>query len=230
MNAEDLKRKWDQLGERDPLWAILTDDSKKGGRWNLDEFFASGRSDAQNFVSLAAFLNDSLERGDALDFGCGVGRLSQGFAPYFKSVTGVDISGSMIEQANRLNTFGTSVRYIENPHSDLRLLSDESFDFVLSHIVLQHIPTPMHRAYIAEFVRVLRPRGIGIFQLPEPFPEEWGSVQLTEANVEKIDMYGSPQEVVLQILQDAGARILQVRPDQSCGEVFPGFRYAFSKQ
>ena len=33
---------WDDLAERDPLWAILSDPAKRGGRWDLRSFFATG--------------------------------------------------------------------------------------------------------------------------------------------------------------------------------------------
>ena len=38
-------RHWDQFGQDDPLWAILTDASRKGGKWDLEEFFATGREE-----------------------------------------------------------------------------------------------------------------------------------------------------------------------------------------
>jgi hypothetical protein len=40
-----------------------------------------------------------------------------------------------------------------------------SFDFIYSDIALQHIPPDQSRAYIAEFLRVLRPGGLAVFQL-----------------------------------------------------------------
>lgn len=32
---------WEDWAQADPLWAILSDPSRKGGRWDLEEFFAS---------------------------------------------------------------------------------------------------------------------------------------------------------------------------------------------
>jgi hypothetical protein len=61
MDIDELKRKWDYLGASDPLWAIMTDDSKTGNRWDVDEFFASGRIDAEKFVGLARRLVPGLE-------------------------------------------------------------------------------------------------------------------------------------------------------------------------
>ena len=35
-----LRRVWERLGGDDPLWAVLSDSRKRGGRWDIDEFFA----------------------------------------------------------------------------------------------------------------------------------------------------------------------------------------------
>ena len=46
MNVEKLERTWDEMASRDPLWAVLTWPEKHGGKWNVDEFFATGRAEA----------------------------------------------------------------------------------------------------------------------------------------------------------------------------------------
>ena len=35
----DLQSTWEDLAKQDPLWAILSVPAKKGGKWNLEEFF-----------------------------------------------------------------------------------------------------------------------------------------------------------------------------------------------
>ena len=42
MNFDLLKRNWEAFGRDDPLWAVLTEPSRKGGGWDPDEFFATG--------------------------------------------------------------------------------------------------------------------------------------------------------------------------------------------
>ncbi|HJZ76366.1 MAG TPA: class I SAM-dependent methyltransferase [Vicinamibacterales bacterium] len=156
---------WEDAARTDPLWAILSDPEKRNRAWDLDEFFETGRREiARVFGDLRA-LGRSPEGGDALDFGCGVGRLTQALAPSFHHVTGVDISPTMIQLAGRLNRFPDRVRYLVNARSDLVVLPAVSFDFIYSDIALQHIPPDQSRAYIAEFLRVLRPGGIVVFQL-----------------------------------------------------------------
>ena len=70
---KELQGHWDDLGHRDPLWAILTSPSKKENQWDLDEFFHTGRYEiTQALVKVSEFL-PRFHSGRALDFGCGVG-------------------------------------------------------------------------------------------------------------------------------------------------------------
>ena len=38
---------WDGHARRDPLWAILSDPAKKGGRWDTERFFQTGVAQCQ---------------------------------------------------------------------------------------------------------------------------------------------------------------------------------------
>ena len=61
------------------------------------DFFESGTSDV-------AFVLEHVhprEMNKALDFGCGVGRLSLALASKFGNVVGVDVSQSMLKEARR---------------------------------------------------------------------------------------------------------------------------------
>jgi len=99
-----------------------------------------------------------------LDFGCGVGRLSQALATDFDEVDGVDISESMIQAANGYNKQGGRVRYHLNVSKGLELFPSNTFDFVFTLICLQHIPPNFQLSYIGEFMRVLKKGGVAYFQ------------------------------------------------------------------
>jgi SAM-dependent methyltransferase len=105
--------------------------------------------------------------GAALDFGCGVGRLTQPLARRFASCVGVDISRQMIERADSLNQY-SHCRYVV--HSDTELpFPAESFSFVYSNIVLQHVPRRFAEQYLREFVRVLARGGVLVFGVQDSF-------------------------------------------------------------
>jgi SAM-dependent methyltransferase len=167
-----LERRWDRLGREDPLWAVYSDPEKRGSRWDLDAFLATGVTEITHVLEMARAYG-LVPRGRALDFGCGVGRLTQALAAHFDEVVGVDVAPSMIEMAERVNRYPDRVRYQLNTVDDLSAFDDDSFDFVYSSITLQHIDPAFSRRYIAEFYRVSKPGGSVIFSLPEPTRRQW---------------------------------------------------------
>ncbi len=166
MEIERLKTNWEAFGRDDPLWAVLTEPTARGGRWDLDEFLARGEHEVAAALAELDQLGASPVRGRALDFGCGVGRLTQALADRFERCDGVDIAGSMIAEARRVNRRGDRVQYHVNDAPDLELFASGTFDFVLSFIVLQHMEPRYATGYIAEFLRVLKPGGVAMFQVP----------------------------------------------------------------
>ena len=46
------------------------------------------------------------------------------------------------------------------------IFDDNSFDFIYSYVVLQHMRPDYALSYLREFVRVLAPGGVMAFQLP----------------------------------------------------------------
>jgi SAM-dependent methyltransferase len=169
MELDDLRQHWTAFGRQDPLWAILTTPGKRGGGWDLDEFFATGRPEVDEVFQMLAARGIAIETGRALDFGSGVGRLTRALAEHFDSCDGVDVAATMIERAREFNCDGERVRFHHNDAADLGLFADESFDFVLALIVLQHMRPPLMQGYIREFLRVLRPAGVAFFNVPERF-------------------------------------------------------------
>ena len=102
MNLRESQRNWDALGKADPLWTVLTWPEKKGNQWDTDEFFKTGADEIEAVMRSLESLGLDPPRGKALDFGCGVGRLTQALAGRFDEAHGVDIAESMIDMANRL--------------------------------------------------------------------------------------------------------------------------------
>ena len=130
---------WDDFARYDPLWAILSDPSKAGRHWDLRVFWRPGGAKSR-CCSISCARSASLSSATAaLDFGCGVGRLSQPLAAHFDRVVGVDISAEMIRLANDINQRPERVRYVCNVTGDLDLFASDEFAFIYSNVVLQHI-------------------------------------------------------------------------------------------
>jgi 2-polyprenyl-3-methyl-5-hydroxy-6-metoxy-1,4-benzoquinol methylase len=149
LNIQKANQIWTELGEDDPMWVVLTAQEKRGGKWTQEDFFAHGCEEIDRTLRTIRDAGVSLPLGSALDFGCGLGRLSQALARHFQSVDGVDVSASMIRQAQKYNKYPDKVRYHLNVKTDLSLFSRSSFDFIYSRIVLQHIPAPHQLLYVA---------------------------------------------------------------------------------
>jgi SAM-dependent methyltransferase len=164
----ETMRDWDSLAERDALWAILTDASKVNSKWDIKDFMATGDAEIQTVMDHLAKIDClPMMNGVALDFGCGVGRLTQAMGRRFASCIGVDISGEMIQRAVSLNQHA-HCRYVSN--SDARLpFANGSFSFIYSNIVLQHVPLRLAAEYLREFVRVLAPDGVLVFGVQDSF-------------------------------------------------------------
>lgn len=162
-----LKRHWGRLGGRDPYWAVLTDPDKRGGKWDVAEFFESGEAEIDAVLAQADRSGTApAARRRALDFGCGVGRLTQAMAAHFTRCDGVDISKPMLRIAREHNRFPDRCVYHLNAAPDLALFETSTFDFVYSTLVLQHMAPEYSRRYVRELVRVLAPGGLLVFQLP----------------------------------------------------------------
>jgi SAM-dependent methyltransferase len=159
---EHVRSNWNEFGRRNPISAI--DSGLPTQDW--DAFFASGERVVSGLLDRVREAGMVPIRGAALDFGCGVGRLTQALAARFERTTGVDVAESMIDRARSFNRFPDRCEYVLNDSPDLSRFGNGSFDFVCSVLVLQHVGPTLAQRYVEELVRVLRPGGVAIFQLP----------------------------------------------------------------
>jgi ubiquinone/menaquinone biosynthesis C-methylase UbiE len=249
VDLKALQRNWDELGRTDPLWAVLTAPCKRGGGWDLGEFLQTGVETVDALMRYIEGLGVGVGRGRALDFGCGVGRLTQPLARYFEEVEGVDIAPSMVELAERYNRQGGKCRFHVNASGDLSIFVDESFDFVLSLITLQHMPPAHAERFIVEFLRVLRPSGVSIFQTAgEPTLQRRSAIAAARRVLRRlvperlillyrklryghlIDMYGMRPDQVRTLVEGNGGEIVDIVQDTSAGGGWTSFRYCVRKR
>ncbi|HVA59982.1 MAG TPA: class I SAM-dependent methyltransferase [Mycobacteriales bacterium] len=161
------RRAWEDWARVDPLWSVLTEPSLRFGGWDPEVFFTTGREAIDELWARAAGHGLPQRRESGLDFGCGVGRLTRALARYVRVVVGLDIAAPMIEQARRWNQDVAGCEFAVHTGTDLRGFDTASMDVVCSLFVLQHLASvPAIETYLREFLRVLRPGGVVMLQLP----------------------------------------------------------------
>lgn len=227
-----LRRHWERFARTDPYWAILTDPTRRHGRWREDEFFATGHAMVQAHLARLEREGFVVTRQRALDFGCGVGRLTRALGETFADVTGVDVSEEMLALARRHHADRAHLRFVHNPRTDLRQFADASYDFVYSLITLQHLPDDLAAGYLGEFMRVARPDGLVVVQIvtqkrrvvslwpPTLLKLGWRAVNRRLIFVPVMDMCPLPVARAQAAIAAAGGEILAWWPDTSGGGRF----------
>jgi ubiquinone/menaquinone biosynthesis C-methylase UbiE len=159
--------------------ARMREDWNARAREDAGYYVAFGRrcQDEAGFFATATEVINGLEwelrrvpvtqRGDwrALEIGCGPGRLIRPMSRHFVEIHGVDVSDEMIALAKQ------KLRDIPNAYpavtdgASLPQYADDSFNFVYSYAVFQHIPSrEVVFQYLREIRRVLKPDGLARLQ------------------------------------------------------------------
>jgi 2-polyprenyl-3-methyl-5-hydroxy-6-metoxy-1,4-benzoquinol methylase len=250
MKLRDTRKNWDRFGKTDPFYAILSEKDKSGGRWNKAEFFKTGEKEISDALGYIASKNLPLRHARALDFGCAVGRLTQALAPHFEEVIGVDIAASMIKLARKHNRYRTKCKYFLNKEDDLKLFPDNHFDFIYSNIVLQHMEPQYAGKYIREFVRVLTPEGVLLFQIPSRQLKFYPQAPSLRTKIKRflppsllnlyrrikhffkpvLEMHGISKEKVVSILTQSGAQVLNIKENTAPDRSWESFMYLATKK
>ena len=237
---------WDDMAELDPYWSILTEPGTKHGKWNLERFLATGEAEIGSVLESGCQWGLPHRCGWALDFGCGVGRLTRPLAKRFDRVVGLDISYSMLQRAAELND-GPNVSFVANATPSLPFAA-ESFDLIYTAIVLQHVTSRAAiRSYIAEFIRTLKSGGLLVMQIPTYVPlrrrlqakrrlyaglRSLGlpdHLLYKQLGLHPIPMNFLPEPEVQNIVQVRGARFLKSVVDHRAGPYIESRTYYITK-
>lgn len=249
MSLAQQQQDWEILGQIDPLSAIIHDSCRKFGTSDtLHRFFLTGEQEIEQVMTFAHQIGYPAQQNTALDFGCGIGRLTRALAKYFRLCYGVDISESMIRQAWALNQEWPNCQFVVNNREHLQIFKDNYFDLVYSNLVLQHLPhRSLIQSYIAEFVRVVRENGLVVFQLPSHIPLRQ-QLQLRRRlyvtlqklgfsprflyerlHLNPIRMNFIPEDEVIAFLETLGVTVLEVLADAYGGRFVQSRTYYVTK-
>jgi SAM-dependent methyltransferase len=122
--------------------------------------------------SLFSRLGDDPHGGTCVEVGCGFGRMTAPLAERFDRVVALDVSPRMLELA-RANVRASNAEFVLVSGATLDPVERNLADVLVCYLVLQHLPArALVVRYLAEFARVLAPRGRAFVQLPV-LPDEW---------------------------------------------------------
>jgi ubiquinone/menaquinone biosynthesis C-methylase UbiE len=160
----DPAKQWEMYGAVDPYYGVLS--APDFHRAQLDDatrerFFETGRRHvAELTASIERRMGPDFEFHRALDYGCGVGRLTLPLAERCEHVYGVDVSPSMLREADR-NAKRMRVNNVEWITAARLEELNGGYDLVHSFLVFQHIPVREGERIFAKLLRGLRPGGVG---------------------------------------------------------------------
>jgi SAM-dependent methyltransferase len=142
---------WDRVASRyaaeDPLAAVCYPAAPR--RYKRYYAYFQQRADTRILT------DQPLTGARALDVGCGSGRWSRWMRDRGAHVTGIDPTAAMLETAERLSP---GVEFRRMSATDLDFPA-ETFDFVLSVTVIQHLHPEEQVKAVASMCRVLKPGG-----------------------------------------------------------------------
>jgi SAM-dependent methyltransferase len=158
-------RAWEAFGQQAPYYGVFSKPrylpkTLEGAAH--EEFFRTGEMHIDHVFSvIRETLDPEFAPRRALDFGCGVARVTIPLARRAGEVVGLDVSPSMLAEA-RKNCDLVGLQNVEFHTSDDRLsaLTGE-FDFVHSHVVFQHIPRKRGEAILGALLDRLSDGGVG---------------------------------------------------------------------
>jgi trans-aconitate methyltransferase len=225
MKLDLLRRNWDMLAQIDAPYFILSKPGKRGN-WDLREFFETGIREVAELMAYVDARFPDLRRGLALDFGCGIGRLTQALCAHFGEAHGVDISQSMVNKAE-LYGVGTKCRFFRLDTLDLL---NHRYDLIYSNIVLQHVEPEHSLEYIRQFFERLAYGGVLVFQLPYASRSKTEYPPVNEHNFSpRMEMYAIPKGKVLALVPK-DVEVVDILDDSSAGPDFDSHRYVFRKR
>lgn len=196
-----MREEWNERAREDAHYYVAF-----GRREQDDEgFFATATEVLNSF-------DQELKRGTPspvsarrfLEIGCGPGRLLKPMSARCGEIHGVDVSDEMVVRARR-NLAGIPHAHAHvGTGSTLAQFADDSFDFVYSYAVFQHIPSrDVVFSYLREAVRVLKQGGIARLQI-NGLPQDsdgyttWSGVRISG---EEIRQFAKEQGLQLLALE-----------------------------
>ncbi len=165
MNASQ-REAWERFGRENPYYGVLTWSNYRGqsiAESSRESFFRSGEDDLRDMMALLhRHLGKTRRFHRALEFGCGVGRMTLPLSAYADKVVGVDVSAAMCAEGAR-NRDAAGIKNVVFTLPEHGLDPDlPPYDLIFSYIVFQHIPVAEGLRYLERLLDCLKPGGAAV--------------------------------------------------------------------
>ena len=218
-----ISEAWTSLGAARPYHSVLT--SKEFLPENIDSeaietFWKSGSKEAAKVMSVLRNhdFHDPASK-ICVEYGCGLGRVTDTFANTFEKIYAYDVSSTHLDAARSR---------IQSDNIEFVLCNKDTFknglckcDFFYSNIVMQHNPPPVIRKLISMGLDALKPDGIAIFQVPTYAAGYSFNLHeyLGRQKRDDMEMHVIPQAEVFSLIKKANCELLEVREDGAVGRI-----------
>jgi ubiquinone/menaquinone biosynthesis C-methylase UbiE len=158
--ARDLRHNVNLAVNEELFWDHYVQNWEKSEEFNKAKYLGIEWKYAEEFIALLQKYASSEK--EALEVGCGGGRVTDTGVKLFKHVYAADLSEEMLRKSREsLNAPGVSFHKLDG--FTLSGFADESVDFVYSHDVFVQLSSIQIYPYLMEFRRVLKKGGEGLF-------------------------------------------------------------------
>ena len=194
------------------FWDQYVKEWEKSDRNNKQPYVGSEWKNEEDFLSLLQ--KYSSPEKNALEIGCGGGRIASRGVQLFKHVYAADVSEEMLRKSKQAIA-ARNISFHKLDGFSLNGFSDETVDHVYSHDVLVQLSSIQVYPYLCEIKRVLKPGGVGlvsVYDFVDQFElfKQWSLKFWKER---KLPIYRSlhfvTEEMLRSMLADLGLDVLE---------------------
>ena len=221
--ARDIRHNVNLAVNEELFWNQYVNDWEKSEKSKDVPYLGTEWKHEEDFLSLLQKYASSGK--EALEIGCGGGRITATGVKLFKHVYATDISEQMLRKSKETIT-ASNVSFHKLDGFTLQDFADGSIEYVYSHDVLVQLSSIQVYPYFKEIKRVLKDGGIGLvscYDFVDQFElfKEWS---LKFWNERKPPVYRRlhfiTEEMLRAMLKDLELQVLEVRKDRFLIVVF----------
>lgn len=163
---------YESLFTKNPTWSKPDPNNDEKLRWNV----------VKTFVETGIQSIDKSNPIDILDLGCGRGWMTNLLSAY-GNVTGIEPVKPVIEYAKKLFPH---IEFMAGTSKTILETKKDSYDFVISSEVIEHVPTEEKDEFIQEIAALLKKNGFLILTTPRQEVQlEWNKHTATDQPIEE---------------------------------------------